>query len=335
MGAAVLPTRANRPRDTGGVSDWEGGWRPGIRWWRVGIAAALVVIAVAAYITRATDNLAIETGDEEPTAEVSEFVDVVVTSPLRADDRWYCPSTHPFRAGPEGSYYPPGHPGNNQLAPPDACYESADRAKEAGYLLAEPPPGTDVVEGIYVEPTRSPSMDDCRELAVAVGYTVPCPTRLPAPADGPPCGHRLCVFPGPDGLAQRRPRHAGIVIQHDGFAVPAEVPWVGVERDVVVTAVEVDRVGRDGVVRVAGPEEFVSCFPENGLKPQGPDAFRTCVDGRPWVPGFGGLPLEGHTSAVWRRGDVVYAAGVVGAGDHIEALLATIIDGIEYVDPPS
>ena len=69
------------------------------------------------------------------------------------------------------------------------------------------------------------------------------------------------------------------------------------------------------------------------MRPQGADVFRTCVDAQPWVPGFGGYPLERHTAAIWRRGDVVYAAGVEGAGPHIDALLAALIDGITYVDP--
>ena len=329
----MASTPVGGPRHTGTVSDWEGGWRPGIRWWRIGIAVAVFALAVAAYLTRPSDNLSIDTSDEEPTVEVSESVEVVVESPLRAGDQWFCPSTHPFRAGPRQAYFPPGHPGNRQLAAPDACYASTERAEEAGYRLAAPPAGTQLVEGIYVEPARSPSREDCRELASAVGYPVPCPGRLPAPAEGPPCGTNVCIFRGPDGTSERG--GAGVLIQYDSFAVPAQSPWLGVERDIVLSAVEVEGTGSDGVVRVAGPDAFVSCFPENGLKPKGPAAFRTCVDGRSWVPGFGGLPLEGHTSAIWRRGDVVYAAGVIGAGDHIEALLTSIIDGIEYVAPPS
>ncbi|MDQ3938861.1 MAG: hypothetical protein M3253_09325, partial [Chloroflexota bacterium] len=86
--------------------------------------------------------------------------------------------------------------------------------------------------------------------------------------------------------------------------------------------------------QVAGPPELVSCFPERDIAARGRSEFRTCVDAHPWVPGVGGYPLERHTTAVWRRGDVVYAAGVEGAGDHVDALLEALIEGIEYIDPP-
>lgn len=319
------------------MSDWEGGTRQGVRWRRLGIGVTVIALLAGAYYGMRNDNgLAIDT-DNEPAVDVSEIVDIVVTAPLNADDTWYCPSTHPVRAYADGGrYYPEGFPTDpGDVDRPDECYDTAERAEAAGYDAVPPPDGTVLIDGLYVEPTRSPSVDDCRDLARTVGFTVPCPRRLPAPADGPPCGERLCVFPGPDSLTERRPRHPGVVIQHDGFSVPSQVPWVGVARDVVVSAVAVDEYRDDGTIGVKGPEEFVSCFPESGLKPEGRRVFRTCVDAKPWVPGFGGFPLEGHTSAIWTRGDVVYAAGVVGAGDHIEALLAAVIDGIEYVEPPS
>ncbi|MPZ73110.1 MAG: hypothetical protein GEU74_07740 [Nitriliruptorales bacterium] len=317
------------------MSDWEGGGGQGVRWGRfVTGLVAIVLVAAGLYATRQQGRLPIDT-DDEPVVEASEQAHVLVTGPLPEVDGWSCPETHPIRAYAEGAYYPAAYPrGTGGVPRPDECYDTAERAEEAGYRLAAPPAGAVLVDGLYLEPTRSPSKGHCQELANAVGYTVACPGLLPAPSDGPRCGRLLCIFPGPDRLeAPRPPRNAGIVIQHRSFTVPPESPWLGVPRDVVVTAVRLATEGTDDTVRVAGPSEFVSCFPEGEIVAQGPRVFRTCVDARPWAPGVGGYPLERHTAAVWRRGRVVYAAGVEGAGRHVDALLTALIDGIEYVDP--
>ncbi len=214
----------------------------------------------------------------------------------------------------------------------DADVEPTVRASES---VAGPRAGTVLVDGIYLEPTRSPSRADCQELATAVRYTVPCPRRLPAPADGPDCGGSRCIFPGPHRSRARGPaRNVGVVLQHRSFMVPEVPPWLGVRRNLVVTAVPVARRTVQGELRVAGPPELVSCFPPDHIVAQGPTVFRICVNARPWVRGAGGYPLQRHTAAVWRRGDVVYAGGVEGAGDHIDALLTALIEGIEYIDPP-
>ena len=322
-------------RHTGGVSEWEGGRRQRVRW-----SAGLAMVVVAAlgatsiWSLRGPDRLAVD-NDESPVAGETEAVNVVVAEPLRSDERTYCPSTHPVGAYPDGSFHPVGYPVAS-TAQPDACYDSAEAAEAAGHRRAAPPAGTEVVQGIYLEPTRSPSAADCRALADVAGYAVPCPARLPVPADGPSCGVRMCAFSGPDGPRQDSgSRPVGIVIQHRSFVIPPEPPWLGAPRDVVVTAVQVAGTRPNGAVRPGGLRELVSCFPEADIRPRGRSVFRTCVDAKPWVPGFGGYPLERHTSAVWRRGDVVYAAGVKGAGLHVEALLTAIIDGITYVDPAS
>ena len=317
------------------MSEWEGGRRQRVRW-GTGLAIVVVVAvgATSLWSMRGPDRLAVD-NDERPIAGETDTVAVVVTEPLRADERWYCPSTHPVGAYPDGAYHPVGYPADAPERPVE-CYHTAAAAEAAGYRQAPPPAGTKVVHGIYLEPTRSPSAADCRALANVAGYAAPCPARLPAPADGPSCGARLCAFSGPDGSrGHSRSRPVGIVIQHRSFAIPPEPPWLGAPRDVVVTAVQVAQTQPNGSVRLAGPRELVSCFPEADVHPRGRSVFRTCVDAKPWAPGSGGYPLERHTSAVWRRGDVVYAAGVTGAGRHVEALLTAIIDGITYVDPAS
>jgi hypothetical protein len=309
-------------RKTGTVSDWEGSGpkrRIFLRWVVI-TAAVLMLVGVAMYVSRRGGGLPVVTVEDEEGA----------IQPAPGG----CPQTNPVAVNDDSRvYYPVAYPHGGGLSV-HGCYDTARSAAADGYRLADPPPGARVVEGIYLEATRSPSDHDCRELAAVVGYTIPCPRRLPAPADGPPCGERLCTYPGPDRLVSRRPLGSrGVVIQH-GFTIPPEPPWSGSPHDLVITAVEVAGRPGDPTPRILGPRELVSCFPEGEVQPRGETTFRTCVDARPFVPGYGGHPLERHTAAVWRRGNVVYAAGIEGAGNHVDALLAAVIADIKYVAPP-
>ena len=178
---------------------------------------------------------------------------------------------------------------------------------------------------------RSPTRRDCASVAQDVGYPVACPRRLPPPAAATSCGG-ICIVEGPDRRAVLpAARSVGLVIQQAEFPVPSSPPWLGIARELVVTSVPVAR--NTGELRLAGPENLVSCFPERAVTPRGRTAFRTCVDAQPWTVESEGFPLERHTAAVWRRGDVVYAAGIEGAGDHVDAALTALIAGIEYVEP--
>lgn len=82
------------------------------------------------------------------------------------------------------------------------------------------------------------------------------------------------------------------------FVIPPERPWVGIARDLVVTAVQVAATLPHGAAGLAGPSELVSCFSGGDIIPRGTKELR------------------------------------VGAGDHVDALLTAIIDGMTYVDPP-
>ena len=302
--------------------NWEGGERQGVRWRRLGAGVLVVAVGAATfYAVRNRNQLGIETG-EGPAVEVSETVEVVVTAPLRAGDRWYCPTTYPVAAFDDGEYRPAEYPRVDQSERPAQCYADPQRAEDDGYDLADPPDGVVLAGGIYLEPVRLPHREGCANAATWVGVTVPCPTRLPTPADGPSCEIDSCVFGD----------RSGVIIEHRQFRVPRDWP-PDVEPHVVLTAVGVARERGDGSLQVSGPQAFGACRAGDPVAaPQRPQ-FIQCPEGNTWIPRFQGDPHEGHTAAFWRRNDVVYGASVEGTGGAAEELLHALIDGIEYVDP--
>lgn len=308
------------------TDEWEGGRRQGIRWGRA--RAVLLVVALVAtvvLVARREHRLAIDTDNPSVPVETAP-VEVVVTSPLQAGDRWYCPSTHPVRVYEEdGLYYPSEYPrGEGHIARPANCYQDAGRAQEDGYRLAPPPAGSALVGGVYLEPARAPTTQACTALAAAVGFTVPCPRHLPTPADGPTCTHARCEFGG------------GVIVEQRSFRVPAG--WAGGADPHVVIAAAPVAVGH--ILRPRRPivvdadEALVSCSPDDPVQPGGEDVIVLCPPAPPWVPGLGGYPHEQHTAAFWRRGRVVYAASVEGSTPQTEAVLRAVIDSIAYVEPP-
>ena len=310
------------------MSEWEGGERQGVRWGRIVVAIVIVaLVAGGVYAVRNRNQLAIDS-DGPPVGEVSETVEVVVTGPLSAGDRWYCPTTHPFAAYEEGSYYPPHYPRD---AFPDGekpidCYAEAERAQDDGYELADPPDGVVLAGDLYLEPTRSPTAANCADLASRSSLTVPCPGRLPAPAFGPTCAQDSCIFDPA--------RLQGLVIEHRAFAVPPE--WGGGgQAQVFLTAalIDLNRAGEDGTLRIYGDAALVACSADDPVQATSRPRFVVCTAGETWVPRIQGEPHESHTAAFWRRGDIVYGASVDGQGQDADELLHALIDGITYVDP--
>ena len=306
------------------MSDWEGGQRQGVRWRRIGAAVLVVaVIGGGIYGVRNRGQIAIET-DGTPVGDVTETVDVVVTAPLRAGDRWYCPSTHPITAYDGGEYFPAHYPDRNEAEQPADCFADPQRADDAGYDLADPPEGAILAGGVYLEPTRAPTTAACGEVANYVGFTVPCPGRLPTPAFGPTCAQDSCVF-SPES-------REGVVIEHRTFAIPPDWPGSG-NPQLFVTAVEIAREVARGQLMVHGEPALVACSADDPVEATSRPRFVVCPAGQTWVPRIQGEPHEDHTAAFWRRGEVVYAASVDGQGTAAEELLHALIDGIEYVDP--
>lgn len=307
------------------MSDWEGGQRQGIRWRRIGVAIAVVgLVGAGAYVVRHRGQIAVEI-DGPPIGEVSETVDVVVTAPLSAGDRWYCPSTHPIAAYDSGEYVPPHFPvQRTQQERPADCFADPGRAEGAGYSLADAPDDVVLAGGIYLEPTRAPTAQACANLAGNVGFAVPCPTRLPTPSFGPTCVGSSCMLTAGSG--------EGVVIEHRAFEVPAEWPNDGTPQ-VFVTAAEIQRERADGTLQVRGDPALVACHRDDPVAATSRARFVNCAPGQTWIPHIQGEPHESHTAAFWRDDSVVYAASVEGHGQAAQELLHALIDGIEYVAP--
>jgi hypothetical protein len=315
------------------TNEWEGGERQGFNWLRAGIV--LLVLAVAGLWWLQRDRgLTIER-DGETVGGPSELPDVVVTSPLKAGDRWYCPSSHPIRAYAENTLYYPGHypTGGGIIARPDECYADTERAEAAGYILADPPAGSVVAGGVYVIPAVAPGRAACAQLAIDTGVAVPCPTMLPAPATGPSCTEARCFFQGGIVIEQR------IFDASDEYCAIAEVDGTSCDTHVMVTAVP----GTNPSHLVACPappgegEDLgsVTATPRDdaladlGARPQ----LATCGEGPPWIPGIGGVPHEGHTVARWQTDGHTFAVSVEGHGEPQTDLLHAILDGIEVCMP--
>jgi hypothetical protein len=102
------------------------------------------------------------------------------TDPYDVGGRHVCPDSTGFAAYlPEHVFYPPNHPGRPpQELRPASCFSSAAEAVGAGYSLAPPPPGVQVMGGIYL--VRANAFPLCDLAGAALGFPVPCPTRLPS-----------------------------------------------------------------------------------------------------------------------------------------------------------
>lgn len=300
-------------------SEWEGGEHQGLPWRRVGLALLVVAVVAAGIVASRRDRgLLLETSDDVIEA-ASEQIDVVVTGPLQAGDRWYCPSGFLVRTFDNGFYYPPGYPDSLQdLGRPEACYVDTQRAERDGLTLAPPPDGAELAGGIYVITGSSPTLGACQNVAASSPVAVPCPTKLPAPANASSCSfYDQCRFGD------------GVIIELREFTVPAE--WCGgCETDLVITA-ELDQEAP--LVTCDGDGEFPP------LPAQPGELFLECpVDQPPWVPGLGGFPHAGNTMTAWQRDGVTYAVSAGGFGEPQREVLTVVSDGIEYVEataPPS
>ena len=70
------------------------------------------------------------------------------------------------------------------LPRPDRCFGSLQEAELAGSSVAEPPPGSKLIGGIYLVPTDDDLRADCKRAARSIKSPVACPMVLPAT---PPC----------------------------------------------------------------------------------------------------------------------------------------------------
>lgn len=283
--------------------------------WRRLIAAALVtVVAAGGWLAFRGDTGLFVVPGEDTVEGVDEAPEIVVTSPELAGDRWLCPRPFPVKAYDSGEFFPAEHPGHPPLTVrPEACYRDPDRARAAGFDLAPPPAGVDVAGGLYLVPVVTPAPDVCRDLGAEVGFTVPCPSRLPWPANGSSCASGTCIY------------QDGVVIEQRGFPVPDG--WcTGCDGHVVIVAMPADR----------HPPEAVACGTAGpGVPHSGSElVFRDCPPGDPWLPRISGNPHEGHTLTGWRSDVAVYVVSVDGHGAPQREFLTALVSGLDG-DPPA
>ena len=114
--------------------------------------------------------------------------------------------------------YPPGIP---TLPPSGArivsCFASVAQAAGDGFAVAAPP-GTLIVGGVFLLPTGSLTVRQCRAAARAAGFAVPCPTVAPALSSTP------LQLPNCDDDGGCSPGGFSFTFLEQGFAVPPDYP---------------------------------------------------------------------------------------------------------------
>jgi hypothetical protein len=92
-----------------------------------------------------------------------------------------CPLTAPIPAnGPV--FYPTFYP-QDAVPPADRCFESVALARGAGLRPAPPPPGDQLIGGVYLVSAGQALVPLCRAAARQLGYAVACPETVPAPVN--------------------------------------------------------------------------------------------------------------------------------------------------------
>jgi hypothetical protein len=253
-------------------------------------------------------------------------------APMRFGRIFICPFGTPYQAYGSGRvYYPSNHPA---LPPrserPDRCFSSPGQAETAGYSLASPPPGTRLVQGIYLVPVHLEAQ--CALAASRLGFGVPCPTRLPGPgvgSTGAQCGDPSsfgsytdppCVYNG-----------AFFVLDQAGFATaPGSTTGVFGGPDLIFVAYRAGDRGTD-----AEGASLFSC-------PQGRQIGSTYV--RPLnAPRYSPVvlvecpatypPMSEHLILRWRDGGVVYEIAIQADPHTDRVLMQAVATDVEIIGP--
>jgi hypothetical protein len=102
------------------------------------------------------------------------------SAPFAIGSLWSCPSGSLKAYQPSMFYYPSYHPAPPPLATkPARCYRTDGEARSAGYRLAPPPAGGDVLDGVYLLPSSDRDRTNCEAVAAQLRIAIPCPTMLP------------------------------------------------------------------------------------------------------------------------------------------------------------
>lgn len=171
--------------------------------------------------------------------------------------------------------YPPGIP---TLPPPGAhiviCFASVVQAAGDGFAVAAPP-GTLIVRGVFLLPTGSLTVRQCRAAARAAGFAVPCPTVAPVMASTP------LQLPNCDDGGECSMGRSGFIFFEEDFAIPPDYHVRGgqmLARDFVVLASRKASVTNECPprpairrARIGGDEAaFIACPPYTGPPYTGP-----------------------------------------------------------------
>lgn len=235
--------------------------------------------------------------------------------PYRVGDRLVCPLGHPVLATEDGRSYPPAYPTQPPAAAaPVACYDTTDQATYWGYPPAPLPPGALNLDGEYLVPTSRRLHHQCRQAAGRVGFAVPCPMLLPAPAPNSaapaPCSRPstpLCTAA------------LGFLFEVGGFTVPSD--RIGAYQD----------FGENlDIAAAKRPTAFVvACEGER------PIAFVRVRgrDGRLYQcpPGSG---LYGDSVLVrWQEQGTILVVGLSGTSSLHQRLVVTLANHLRLVPP--
>lgn len=295
--------------------EWETGRRQGPPWRVVGAVLLVALVAGAAWAARDGGALPVETTTES--AEGSEFIGIVVAEPPSGSGgRWACAGAVPHAAYADGTVYPPQHPDKPTVAErPAVCFAELDAALAEGYDLAPPPDGSEVAGDLYLVDARAEAL--CRDGAGQVGFAVPCPGVLPAPA-GRGVGLLRCA--GTEG----RCRYGdGYVLELSGFPVPPR--WCdGCRQHVMFTA---ERRGTESVLSACDFAEL-DLLPAGDLLPLG---YSRCGAAPPWITGNGGFPHESHLLYRFVEDDIVYGISVEGHGPPQREVLDAVREATTLV----
>jgi hypothetical protein len=262
--------------------------------------------------------------------------------PLAFHGIYECPGGMKYAGYAQGAiYYPPNHPLRPRLiVEPSRCFANPVEAELAGYSLAPPPPGTQVVEGFYMAPVDTDLKLQCEAAARDLGFDVPCPSTLPTPGfgiDPPSCGiayetaPRSCVY------------EDSFVLNYQSFEAP---PGYSQLRDIThgthlfVAALPTGRMRSLFTNRYG----FLFCpgsFQQGRLLTSGETVVQhvraVYVDcGDASAGSFFGLGLNaGHVVLMWSLDNrsITYLVSLHGQTDVNRQLARYIADSMEYVAP--
>jgi hypothetical protein len=217
---------------------------------------------------------------------------------------WFCPRGHDT-VGLDGLFYPPAHPLRPVVRPrPDRCFATDEEARRAGFELAPPPEGGQVVDGVYLVPADPGLQVECRSAARRLRFSVACPGLVPN---------------DPGSVYVWSPRDSDEFRLESGFQGPPGYEGVGGEPHAHVWI-------------LSGRSELIGDEVCSLSMSQGTVRVRS-HDGR-WIACGEGTEFNGgHIVLRWAEGGVTYEVSLHGVNATNRRLARAIAEGLELVSP--